>query len=172
MRKNIMTAVAATAFAGSLALAAPATAAVTFDPGTGTGFVGKGDVQLAFGWNNPQLQLNASGITFTYESEENYSAVCSWVTGENTRGEKTHNVAHKKSTTVNSAVAFDARVRNQITGFNLTGFGVTTSTGSTPVVGEACPGNQGHDGTWSSIEQTGYSGGLYVNHGEVSALLL
>ena len=153
-------------------MAAPATAAVTFDPGTGTGFVGKGDVQLAFGWNNPQLQLNASGITFTYESEENYSAVCSWVTGENTRGEKTHNVAHKKSTTVNSAVAFDARVRNQITGFNLTGFGGTTSTGSIPVVGEACPGNEGHEGTWSTVEQTGSSGGLYVNHGAVSALLL
>src|SRR5918996_4693526 len=35
-------------------------ALVTFDPSTGTGFVGKGDVQTAFGWNNKQLQNNAS----------------------------------------------------------------------------------------------------------------
>lgn len=43
---------------------ASALAAVTFDASTGTGFVGKGDVQLAFGWNNKQLQANAAGVTF------------------------------------------------------------------------------------------------------------
>jgi Spy/CpxP family protein refolding chaperone len=31
-------------------------AAVTFNPSTGIGFVGKGDVQNAFGWNNADLQ--------------------------------------------------------------------------------------------------------------------
>lgn len=43
-------------------LATVAIAAVTFDPVTGTGFVGKGDVQTAFGWNNQQLQQNADGV--------------------------------------------------------------------------------------------------------------
>jgi hypothetical protein len=39
--------------------ASVALAAVTFNPMTGEGFVGKGDVQLIYGWNNQQLQLNA-----------------------------------------------------------------------------------------------------------------
>ena len=36
----------------ALAVSTAALATVTFDPATGIGFVGKGDVQLAFGWNN------------------------------------------------------------------------------------------------------------------------
>ena len=170
MRKNMLTAVAATVLAGSLAMAAPATAAVLVDS-YGVGFVGKGDVQLAFGWNNQLLQDNASGITFTLESEDVYTAVCEFVTGEGTRGERTHRVPHTESTTVNSSVAYHPRIRNQITGFNLTGTGATTSTGSIPVVGEACPGNPGHEGIWSSVLLTDSSGGLYVHHGVQSVLL-
>jgi hypothetical protein len=43
-------------------------AAVTIDLLTGEGFVGKGDVQLAFNWNNKQLQDNADGVSFSVES--------------------------------------------------------------------------------------------------------
>ena len=50
----------------AMALATTAQAAVTFDPETGTGFVGKGDVQVAFGWNNAQFQANATGLSFAY----------------------------------------------------------------------------------------------------------
>jgi hypothetical protein len=39
-----------------LATAGAAFAAITFNPDDGTGFVGKGDVQEAFGWNNHALQ--------------------------------------------------------------------------------------------------------------------
>jgi hypothetical protein len=149
-----------------------AIAAVTFDPATGTGFVGKGDVQLAYGWNNAALQRNASGVTFSYNATDNYEAVCTFVTGEGTRGEKTHNVGHNKSTVVASTITYDARVRNQITGFTLNGLGTTTTTGgSAPVVGEACMGNPGHDGEWSAVTLTDSSGGLYVNFGGVAVLL-
>lgn len=171
MRKNVLIAAAATAFSASLALAAPASAAVTFDPATGTGFVGKGDVQTAFVWNNQQLQKNASGVTFSYESENTYDGVCQWVTGEGKRGEKTHTVSHKVSTGVASSIAYDLRVKNQITGFNLTGLGSTTSSGSVPEVGGPCMGNEGHGGTWSSVVQTGSSGGLYVGYQGASVLL-
>src|SRR5919199_5346652 len=50
-------------------------ASVTFDPtcpykpsnATGKcGFVGKGDVQLALGYNNTQMQKNAGNLHFTY----------------------------------------------------------------------------------------------------------
>ena len=164
MRKKILTGVAATAFAATLALATPATAAVTFDSTTGTGFVGKGDVQTALVWNNQQLQKNASALTFSYESEDLYSATCEWVTGEGTKGEKLHEVTYKRQTSVQSTVAYDARVKNQITGFNLTGFGTTITSGTVPVVDEACQGD-GREGTWTDVELTSSSGGgLYVNH--------
>lgn len=171
MRKNIMTAAAATAFAASLALATPASAAVTFNSADGTGFVGKGDVQLAFGWNNSALQKNAAGISFSYDAEDTYSGVCTWTTGEGTKGEKTHNVSHKRKTSVASNVAYDPRVKNQITGFNLTGFGATTTSGEVPVVGEACMGNPGHDGVWTSVTPISSSGGLYVTYSGTSHLL-
>jgi len=142
-------------------------AAVAVDD-TGHGFVGKGDVQLAFGWNNAQLQRNASGVTFTYEQSTEYTAVCTFVTGEGTRGERTHNIPHTTLTGISATVAYDARTRNQITGFLLNGFSGTPTTigGEVPVVGGACPGNEGHDGTWTSVTPglpTG--GGLFVNYG-------
>ncbi len=59
----------------------PTFASVTFDPTTGAGFVGKGDVQTAFGWNNQALQANAADVTFSYNAVDTYSATCSWITG-------------------------------------------------------------------------------------------
>jgi hypothetical protein len=159
-------------FAG-LALIATSTmalAAVTYDDATGTGFVGKGDVQLAFGWNNKQLQDNAGGVGFSYNSSDTYEATCSWVTGEGTRGEKTHFVNHDMHTSVSSVVSYDARTRNQVTGFILTGNGVTVVTGSIPVVGGPCMGNEGHDGTWSAVSDgpVASTGGLFVNWNTLS----
>lgn len=141
-----------------IATAGAASATVTFNPDAGTGFVGKGDVQLAFGWNNAQLQTRAAGLTFSFVASESYTAVCTWTTGEGTRGERTHNVGHNTTVGVSGDVAFDARARNQITGFNLTGFtGTPTSAGSVPVVGGPCPGNPGTDGVWTSVSLTSSS---------------
>jgi hypothetical protein len=66
----------ALAFVAALLVVLPAAASVTFDPLTGTGFVGKGDVQSAFGWNNQQLQANAAGVSFTYIVEGTLSQTC------------------------------------------------------------------------------------------------
>jgi hypothetical protein len=61
--------------AAVVGLAGAAGAAVTFDPScpyqpsnaTGAcGFVGKGDVQSALGWNNDKLQKNANTLQFSY----------------------------------------------------------------------------------------------------------
>lgn len=174
--RKIAAGVAGTALAIGMA-AAPASASVTFDPATGTGFVGKGDVQLAFGWNNQTLQTNASGIAFSYNNVATYSATCTWVTGEGTRGEQTHNVDIPRETSVNAEIAFETRKNNQsmITGFNLNGFGETTTEGTIPIVGDACVGNPdgvAHDGTWSEVTLVRSSdGGLYVNYDGASVLL-
>ncbi|MFF9621379.1 hypothetical protein [Streptomyces griseosporeus] len=174
--KNSMT--AGGALAGAVAAVvlatAPALAAVSYDPATGTGFVGKGDVQTAFGWNNKQLQTNASGVTFTYDATTHYSAVCEWVTGAGTRGQKTHDITLSRHTSVSSAVAYDARVQTQITGFNLTGISASSTTGTVPEAGAPCVGSDDgvdHNGTWVSVTETGSTGSLSVGYGGTSVPL-
>ena len=65
MRKPILGLVAIAAIAVPLAFASSANAA-TLDATTGAGFVGKGEVQSAFGWNNAKMQgATATGFTFS-----------------------------------------------------------------------------------------------------------
>jgi len=66
--KRISAAVGTTV-AATLMLAPAASAAVTFNETNGTGFVGKGDVQVAFGWNNKQLQTNAKDVSFSFTQD-------------------------------------------------------------------------------------------------------
>lgn len=159
------------AAAALLASTSYAFAAVTFDSATGTGFVGKGDVQLAFGWNNKQLQDNAGGVTFKYEFTETYEAVCTWTTGEGKKGEKTHNVSHTTSSSVASTLDYEPRTKNQISGFSLNGIKATIEFGTVPEVGQGCMGNEGHDGVWTSVSKATSTGGLFVTYGGNSAPL-
>jgi hypothetical protein len=161
-----------------LALAVASTSAlaeVVFDPATGMGFVGKGDVQEALGWNDAALQASAGGVTFTYGYTGIYQAVCTFTTGEGTRGEKTHNVPHSEEVDVSSAVIVSLRrnPQSKVTGFDLTGYGDGFSeSGDVPVVGGPCPGNPGHEGVWTSVTLLpGSEGGLFVNYGDQKVLL-
>ena len=150
-------------------------AAVTFDPATGIGFVGKGDLQTPWGWNDAKLQNEAPGVSFYYHSSATslYSAVCTWTTGEGKKGEKVHNVSHNKEVVnvVSSSVLCDLRKNgnNKVTGFNLMGCTAQSSTVETnvaPVVGAPCMGNEGHGGVWTEvtlISSTSTPGGLYAS---------
>jgi hypothetical protein len=167
MNNTIKSVLTATVLATAL-VATSASAAVIFDSATGEGFVGKGDVQTAFNWNNAQLQNNAAGVSFSYEAIESYAYVCSWTTGEGTRGEQTHTLNRKTKSGVSGAVAYDARRANQITGFILTGWsGDTTVTGGdVPMVGDSCIG-QGTGATITSVSDEAItSGGLNVHYGD------
>lgn len=110
-------------------------AAVTFNPATGSGFVGKGDVQLAFSWNNAKLQLNASGVTFSYKSVQTYTITEIYATGNpaNPWSLHSHTELVVSETEVSGAVNGDPRQtkgQSQFTGFNLSGFsGAPTVTG-------------------------------------------
>jgi hypothetical protein len=141
----------------------------------GFGFVGKGDVQTAFNWNNKALQQNASGVTFTYENVTKYLVVCEWSTGPD---DKTHHtVSHKKKASIESSVAHLSRTNSngkdgEITGFYLNGFSNLTEDGDIPEVGDPCPGNEGNGKKVLTVEPVGEAtGGLYVNHGTKSVLL-
>jgi hypothetical protein len=113
-------------------------AAVTFNPATGTGFVGKGDVQLAFGWNNKQLQDNAGSVAFQAFSET--VTEVSWVC---TKDNDNTQVRRRTTTTsVQGVLASIARERNQVTGFILDGYDGTPTLGTPSTDGPAlnsCP---------------------------------
>ena len=159
--------------AACAAVTVAAYATVTYNLATGVGFVGKGDLQTPWGWNNAALQANAEGVDFYYaaSSTNSYSAVCEFTTGEGTPGQRTHQVTHKTDVVaaVNASVAHETRKNGpgMVTGFNLTGLGATTTTssGTIPVVGDPCPGNEGHDGIWTSVTLLSASstgGGLFA----------
>ncbi len=162
MKRSIKT-ICAFALLTTLTLAVYAS--VNYDPATG-GWSGKGDVQTVLGMNNAQIQIAATtpgGLNFTYQSTEEFEAVCEWTTGPD-RNRRTHTITRNRESTVNSDVMFSSRMRNQITGFELSHATNPVYTGhKIPVVGESCPG-QGTDGEWISVTPLGVTqGGLFVN---------
>jgi hypothetical protein len=166
MKKIVIAALTATAL-----VAAPASAAVIFDTETGSGTVGKGDVQTPFGWNNKQLQDNAPGVTFRYSDSASYSVKCAWTTGEGTPGEQDHTVNIPRLRMVNSTIVYDVRRsagNDQINHFLLTGYGTGQNVGSVPAVGDSCLGI-GAQGTVEAVTSLGSTGGaLFAVYGGTS----
>jgi hypothetical protein len=135
LAKNIIR----SALIGSLTLAGAVQAAWNLDK-EGFGFVGKGDVQLVYGWNNNQLQNNVDDVEFRALTGlvTDYEWTCTKDTGQ------TQGRARSTTTETSGLVSSVARVRNQVTGFDLYGWdeenssSVTTSEGN--VLG-SCPTN-------------------------------
>jgi hypothetical protein len=136
-------------------------AVVTFDPASGTGFVGKGDVQTAFGWNNNQLQQNAGSVNFEVQKVTEYSWTCKRDAGEQTQ-------ERARTTTAQQVVDKIARERNQITGFNLLGYSgpETVSSSDGPPLG-SCPTGWTADPISSEV----ISSALYATYNGQSVLL-
>jgi hypothetical protein len=154
--------------------ASTACAAVTYDD-DGMGFVGKGDVQLALGYNNAQLQINAEKLGFRYQTEDKYAATCEWNTVTGQGKIIYHDVTVHRTVTVTKSVAYSDRKNGnstQITGFELLGWGSATQNINPPAVGGACLGGSGQQGTWTSVDSTSRTGGLYVIAPDGAAVLL
>ena len=119
-------------------------AAFTFDPATGTGFVGKGDVQLIYNWNNKQLQDNAKLVDFRASS----TSVTEWTCSRPHPSDPTREITQERSstTTTQGLATTVARETSKgkdgpVTGFNLTGYDAPpTVTTDGPAVG-SCPAN-------------------------------
>ena len=172
MRKYTWAAAAALAFVSSAAFAT-----VTGDATNGW-FVGKGDVQSAFGWNNETLQeeWNAGEITFHYDTSADYDVVCGWDNPPSSHVQMHHQVTSTVNVGLNGTLAATGRTKNQITGFNVpapTG----SASGNVPLVGDTCAaddvdGNH-HTGTVDSVTPLGSNGGggLYVSWNGEDVLL-
>jgi hypothetical protein len=126
--------------AGSMLVGSAAGAAVTFDAATGTGFVGKGDVQTVLGLNNKQLnEAEKAGLTFTYESVDTTVTEVAW----ECTNDKNEKVQERERTTtatteVSGVVSATARDnKKQITGFHMNGFSSTTATSTSTTEGNS-----------------------------------
>ena len=134
-------------------------AAVNFNSSTGTGFVGKGDVQLAFNWNNKQLQQNATSVTFSYEETGTYTFECQKVNKDTGLPEGDVKTFKNKVQSVESSLNGDPRQtkgQNQFTGFILSGIQ------STEVTGEGCPGGFPYEVSKTPNEGAGTVVGLFA----------
>ena len=167
MRKVLYAAAAATAL-----LSSAAWATWNIDD-SGHGFVGKGDVQLALGLNNAQMQAQAGSLSFTLRDTVEYDVYCQNATG--------HSVLHNsfdRQRHINDSVTYSSRSHNQVDGFNLVGFGDGGDSGSNPV---DCPTGWSPDpdaalaagvgdGTTYIIETGSSGGGLFVNGAQLDPL--
>ena len=115
--------VAAAAFASTAAAVVNFDPTCSFTPSNSTGacgFVGKGDVQTALGWNNYDVQNNS--IDFTYSATGNVLVTCK--PGENS------NVNAWKTGTFTGEIGYDiaytGRSVQQISGFLLNSLGDAT----------------------------------------------
>jgi hypothetical protein len=167
MKKIFLAGAAATALISTAAFAS-----VTFNSTTGTGFVGKGDIQVLYGWNNAQAQSNAKLVTFSYDATDTYDVECEWTTETGGPNSKTvyHDITVPRHTRVASSIQADPRKTGQYTGYNLSGFGTTTTEGTVPVVGGTCPGASSV-AIITAVTPTGSTGGLSVTFNGVSYLL-
>jgi hypothetical protein len=154
---------AATALGAALLVAGAASASAYTMDASGVGWVGKGEVQTAYGWNNKTMQNNVGGVTFVYDSTATYEVRCEF---DNPGGH--HVITQTKSTGVNATVGSEARKNSQgkdgpMTGWYLTGFGETTTQGGeVPAVGDGCPGNSGLGSVTSVVQTSADAGGLYA----------
>ena len=162
MKKSILAAAAATALISTAAFAS-----VTFDSNSGNGFVGKGDIQVLYGWNNAQAQSNAKLVSFGYDATDTYDVDCYWETATGNGKIVVHDITVPRHTRVSSSIMSDPRKTGQYTGYNLSGFGTTTTEGTVPVIGGTCPG-QSNVATITGVTLTGSTGGLSVTFNGVT----
>jgi hypothetical protein len=118
MNRKIMLAFA---LAGALAMTTATVLAdlEDFNPATGTGFLGKGDVQSAFGWDNAEAQANIPNISaFFTELTQHVEQACY------TEGANQVFVTNRVGTRTSAPIGlnWEPRIHQQIDGIYFLGY--------------------------------------------------
>jgi opacity protein-like surface antigen len=159
----------AVAVAAVFAFSAVALAAVEFDPEDGTGFVGKGDVQQPFGWNNKQMNDNAADVSFFYQEGQTVEQDCVSSDGG---APPTFTVVGQRTKTQGIDEEVEYEKRRNGGNSNLTGF-ILLGYDEEPEFSEgtwtACPAGSTQQGQVRVVSTT--DGGLFAKHGSISHLI-
>lgn len=156
--------------------AAPAAAAVRYDPATRTGFADAADVRKAFGWNDATLAARAAGLTFghTFWTTDTYAVRC---------GKSRFPVAHRRDYgrfELTSVVVRQPRraaptgytERARTAGFRITGpYAGISGTSVAPAAGQPCPKSGGATVTRADLVSTATGWSLTVSRGAVTKTL-
>lgn len=149
MRKRTTALLATTAAVAAVTLGTPAQAAGRGHE-DGTGFVGRGAVQAALDWRNPQLQANAGTLSFVVASESVIRRTWRCV------NEETGEVREQRMTltvSLSRSVAHETRTdrKGRVTGFRLTGFDGPGGSSAAPEgpAPNSCPA-----GPWSLVPES------------------
>jgi hypothetical protein len=145
--------IASVTAAAGIAFSSPASASVTYDPATKTGFAGFGDVRNAFGWTDEMLASRAPDVLFGHDfwTDDTYTASC----GENTVAI----VHHREFGRFELAGALAqhrgrgaAGYRGKLIGFRIIGATAGISgTSVPPAAGQPCPQAPGPDATIDTV---------------------
>src|SRR5580765_3021391 len=138
MRKLIIIA------ASIAALAIPTAALASVAVDNGVGFVGKGDVQTALGWNNAAFDKGVDSLRFTAGAEKviaDYKMSCFNGSTGAIDAEVSHQIISLPgTTTVKATPVLNSGNGKQIIGFNLTGeTSGFTATGGATLRSVPCP---------------------------------
>jgi hypothetical protein len=175
MNALLRLATAGAALVATVGAATPASAAVTYDPQTMEGYVGRGDVLKAFGWTDATLAAKASGLVFDHDfwTNDTYSVSC---------GKKPFPLVHYRefgryelrNAAVQAARGAATGYAGKLTGFWITGprFGIS-GTSVPPEAGQPCPNaTQGRTITASRLVSSMKGWALAVSSGEENRRLL
>jgi hypothetical protein len=145
--------IASLTVAAGLAVGAPATASVTYDPDTKTGLAGSADVRDAFGWTDAVLAARAPELVFDHDfwTDDTYSASCGAHTfpivhhREYGRFELADTLAHQRG---RGAAGYGGK----LIGFRLDGATSGISgTSVPPEAGQPCPLTEASDATIDKV---------------------
>jgi hypothetical protein len=132
-------------------LATLAYAAVDYDPEFG-GYVGKGDVQSAFGWSNKELQAKGESVEFAYRVTADWTGECAVFE----RGQVTKSGTVVDTYATDKSVDFDVKKKNQINGFFL-GAAQALGQSGVPKNNNRCDvtvDDERYEGKWQNVVAT------------------
>jgi len=175
-RNAVRLSVAAATFAAALGYAAPAAAAVRYDPGSQSGSAGAADVRQAFGWSEAKLEARAPGLVFGHEfwTADRYSVSC---------GKGSFAIRHEREfgRYELAGVAVREPRRGSSTAYGqqppLAAFRIdgpragVSGTSVAPAVGQPCPEPRGPRITRAELVSTTTGWSLTVSSGAVSRVL-
>lgn len=143
MRKITLAAAAALAVVSTTAFAS-----VTLDYNSDTlsGFIGKGDVQSVFGFNNNQMQQKASSVQFHFGDHMSVTFTCQFEAGQsgNVQSHDWDRSGDLTATWTGASRNNSSGLNGSSTGWNVVGTlvaqtGSINSIDGVPVIGDPCP---------------------------------